>query len=200
MRLCSGIMMVLLVVSQPAQAADKAKARAAYGRATQDYDLGEYTEALDEFKEAYRQYEDPSFLFNIGQCHRQLGDKPAAVRAYRTYLIKLPNAPNRALVLDMIAKLEKSIDEEQATKAAPPQGTMTPSGETPPEPEPAVAAPAPVAAEPVVARTAPPPHTPVYKKWWLWTIVGVVVVGAAVGIGVGVSQTSSTPTFPGVTF
>ena len=27
----------------------------------------------------------------------------------------------------------------------------------------------------------------IVKKWWFWTIIGVVVVGAAVGIGVGAS-------------
>lgn len=29
-------------------------------------------------------------------------------------------------------------------------------------------------------------ETPIYKKWWLWTIVGVAVVGAGVGTGLGV--------------
>jgi hypothetical protein len=33
--------------------------------------------------------------------------------------------------------------------------------------------------------------TPVYKKWWLWTIVGVVVVGVAVGAGVGATAGGS---------
>lgn len=32
----------------------------------------------------------------------------------------------------------------------------------------------------------------VLTSWWLWTIVGVVVVGAAVGIGVGVGTTGAT--------
>ena len=32
---------------------------------------------------------------------------------------------------------------------------------------------------------------PVYKRWWLWTIVGVVVAGAAVGVGVGVGTQKS---------
>jgi len=30
--------------------------------------LGEYREALDQFKEAYRLKQDPSFLYNIAQC------------------------------------------------------------------------------------------------------------------------------------
>jgi tetratricopeptide (TPR) repeat protein len=29
--------------------------------------------------------------------------------------------------------------------------------------------------------------TPVYKKWWLWTIVGVAAVGLGVGLGVGLT-------------
>jgi hypothetical protein len=31
------------------------------------------------------------------------------------------------------------------------------------------------------------PRTPVYKKWWLWTVVGAVVVGGVVGTAVGVT-------------
>jgi hypothetical protein len=34
--------------------------------------------------------------------------------------------------------------------------------------------------------------TPVYKKWWLWTVVGVAVVGVGVGLGVGLG-TSHAP-------
>jgi hypothetical protein len=80
-----------------------------------------------------------------------------------------------------------------APKPAPPTMRVeTP----PPAPKPAPApAPAPaVAAQPAappaaVVQTAPSSApTPVYKKWWLWTIVGVVVVGAAVGAGVGVAS------------
>jgi hypothetical protein len=33
---------------------------------------------------------------------------------------------------------------------------------------------------------------PVYKKWWFWTITGVVVAGA-VGVGLGVGLTASQP-------
>ena len=46
-----------------------------------------------------------------------------------------------------------------------------------------------IAVVPPVA-TAPEAKTPIYKKWWLWTIVGVVVVGAGVGAGVGVALSS----------
>jgi hypothetical protein len=32
-----------------------------------------------------------------------------------------------------------------------------------------------------------PSSKPVYKKWWLWTIVGGVAVATGVGVGLGVA-------------
>jgi hypothetical protein len=62
-----------------------------------------------------------------------------------------------------------------------------------------VTAPPPEEAVKVTPAATPPPAPaegqPVYKKWWLWTIVGGVAV-VAVGVGVGVaygSQTTSPP-------
>jgi outer membrane biosynthesis protein TonB len=75
--------------------------------------------------------------------------------------------------------------------APPPSGS--PSATTPP------AAAAPTSATPGDSTAAPanavsaqaPEKTPVYKKWWLWTIVGVVVVGVAIGAGVGATAGGS---------
>ena len=36
----------------------------------------------------------------------------------------------------------------------------------------------------------------VYEEWWLWTIVGVVVVGTAVGVGVGVAASEPGTVLP----
>jgi tetratricopeptide (TPR) repeat protein len=191
-----------------------AKAQAASHAASQHYDLGEYREALEGFKEAYRNHEDPTFLFNIAQCHRQLGDKASAIRAYRTFLYKLPDSPNRVQVREMIARMEKQLADEQASKGGPPQGTLSPKAGPIPTPAPtretAASVPPPqLAAPPANEATAPKPGTPtvttqvaetqpkpVYKRWWLWTAVAaVVVVGVGVGLGVGLSSHSSgTPT------
>lgn len=49
-----------------------------------------------------------------------------------------------------------------------------------------------------VAPIAPAPSaparadTPVYKRWWLWTIVGVVVAGAATGTAIALTRDRST--------
>jgi tetratricopeptide (TPR) repeat protein len=198
----------LLALAWPAHADNKTIARERYRTATQHYDLGEYREALVDFKEAYRNYEEPSFLFNIGQCHRQLGEKELALRFFRTYLGKVPNAVNREEVRDMMTKLEASLQQERAASTAPPQGTIAPetSPTEPKEPTTPPAAtvtptpePPPPTATPAVTLTqpAPPPpaRTPVYKKWWLWTAVAVVAVGVGVGLGVGLTQ--SAPAAPG---
>src|SRR5258707_15617719 len=84
-RLLTLLLLFALVAPARATPEGKARAREAYRLATQHYNLGEYPEALKQFKEAYRLFEDASFLFNIGQCHRQMGNKQEAIRFYRTY-------------------------------------------------------------------------------------------------------------------
>ena len=92
-----------------AHADDRATAREAYRDGTRLYEVGEFAKALEAFKRAYLAYPDPSLLFNLGQCYRQLGVKPDAVRSYRQFLNKVPDAPNRADVERLIANLEASI-------------------------------------------------------------------------------------------
>jgi tetratricopeptide (TPR) repeat protein len=115
-----------------AHAGDRAAARAAFQRATQHFDLSEYAQALDDFKEAYRNFEDPSLLFNIAQCYRQLGNDEMAVKFYRTFLLKVPNARNREDVERLIAQLNRAIEDEKQRKSMPPQTPMAPN---PPLPE-----------------------------------------------------------------
>ena len=194
------VMIVLvLVAATTAHADDRDKARAAFRLGSQHYSLGEYKEALTSFKEAYRNYEDPSFLFNIAQCHRQLDQRADAIREYRMYLVNAPDAANRDEVRQLIARLERELAEERATKAAPPPGVQPPTA-TPAASEPAHVA-APPATTPALTLTATAPHereTPTYKKWWVWTIVGVGVAGGvAAGLAVGLTRGGgAAPTAP----
>jgi len=114
-----------------ARKADKDLARAAFLRGTKHYNLNEYKEALDSFKDAYRAYEEPSFLFNIAQCQRQLGMRADAIRSYRAYLREGSNIRNREDVEQIIAGLERSVRDEETTRARPPQGTLGPDGAPP---------------------------------------------------------------------
>jgi tetratricopeptide (TPR) repeat protein len=183
---------LLVSFVRTAAAEDRAHARAAFRAGSQHYNLGEFQQALDSFREAYRNYEDPSFLFNIAQCERQLGHKRAAVREYRAYLNNSENADNRESVRQTITQLEREIaaeDQRAAAAAATAQATK-------PAPEAAVVVPKPTL-EPTsetLTASAPPPfeRKPAYKKWWVWTIVGgVVAAGAATGLALAMTRPTS---------
>ncbi len=190
-------LVVLLSLARVASADDRAKARAAFRSGSQHYNLGEFQQALDAFKEAYRNYEDPSFLFNIAQCERQLGHKREAVREYRAYLNNSDNAPNRDSVRQVIGQLEREIaadDERAATEAAKANAGQSAAPAASEAPKPATIG------EPgatTLTASAPPPaeRKPAYKKWWVWTIVGgVVAAGAAAGLAVALTRTGPAPT------
>ncbi len=124
-----------------------------------------------------------------------MSERADALRFYKTYLKKLPDASNRDEVQRLIVLLEAQLKDEKTVQAVPPTGTIDPAAKTKAviEPGPSVT----VAATTIVAQ--PSRTTPVYKKWWLWTVVGVAVAGAAVGIGLGVALSKPAkfePTLP----
>jgi hypothetical protein len=112
------VVMGMLLAAVGAHAGDRTKAKVAYRKATQHFDLAEYGEALAAFKDAYREHEDATLLFNIAQCHRNLGDKAQALRFLRLYLVKEPKAANRGEVQAMIDNLEKAAAEERERPVA----------------------------------------------------------------------------------
>src|SRR5215471_9023085 len=88
------ISLAATAIGRTALADDKEAARREFLEGTRRYDLTEFAPALEAFKRAYLAYEDPAFLYNIAQCYRQLGEKQSAVKFYRSYLRKVPDAPN----------------------------------------------------------------------------------------------------------
>jgi tetratricopeptide (TPR) repeat protein len=172
--------------------ADKEVARQSFLEGTRLYDVADFNAALEAFKKAYLNYEEPSFLFNIAQCYRQLGNKSEALRFYRTYLRKSPSAPNSDEVHRLMAALETSLAQEKTAASAPPTGTLAPkggSGEASVAPASPPPAPLHVDSAPSLVASAPPPR-PAYRKWWFWTatVGGVAVAAAAIGIGLTLGQ------------
>lgn len=105
------------------------------------------------------------------------------------------------------AQPQKESAHEPAP-ASPPPVAATAAPKPAPAPAPAPAPQAQAEHEPTTSpalqltqSSAPPSErTPVYKKWWLWTIVGgVVVVGVGVGLGIGLTQSSAPSTHLGTT-
>src|SRR3712207_4295399 len=66
--------------------AQKQEAKQRYENARKLYDIGRYTEAIDEYQKIYLLTDDPNMLFNIAQCYRFMDRPEEAVRFYRNYL------------------------------------------------------------------------------------------------------------------
>jgi len=173
-----------------------AEAKRLYLSATRHFDLAEYPAALDDFKQAFRYKDDAVFLYNIAQCYRIMNKNEDALAFYRSYLRRQPDAPNRAEVEAKISALQEAIAMQEKARSLPKPGLETHESVAQPP-----SSPEPTQNSALVATSAPPKKTPVYKKWWLWTAVGgVVVAGAAVGLGLGLSSSSGPATFPRVNF
>jgi tetratricopeptide (TPR) repeat protein len=192
------LILLTLTVAFPAAAEDKDAARKAYSEGSRYYNLGQYGEALESFKRAYWSYEEPSFLYNIAQCHRALKHKSEAIEFYRSYLRTAPATPKRSEVEHLIAELEAALAQERAVARLSPEGPLSAPATTATSPAPSEAA----------ALTASAPesksHKPVWKRAWFWGVMAgaaVVVAGVAVGIGVGTSTTKDpSPSFGKVSF
>lgn len=150
-----------------------AKAKKLYNEGEKLFALGKFSAALTKYEAAFEAKPLPAFLFNIGQCHRNLGDYDSAIFSFRKYLKLQPDAQNREAVLDYIDELEHEKDKQSASDLqlhpSNPDGPTEPTGPTGPVDH---------------------PHQgkPIYKKWWFWggiAVVGAGVVGTAVVLGGG---------------
>jgi tetratricopeptide (TPR) repeat protein len=90
------------------------KAKALFAEGNQHYNLGEFTQALDKYKLAYRVKPLPAFQFNIAQCHRKLSQHKEAIAMYQAYLVDVPDAQNKPMVDSLIAESKKAIADEAA--------------------------------------------------------------------------------------
>lgn len=174
--------------------AQKGDARSHLVHGDQLYRDGQYAEAIDELKAGFAIEPLPDFLYALGQAERKRGDCRAAIAYYQRFLDTKPSSQRAVAALMQIDRCKEEMAAAPATTAPAP--TAAPS----PEPvAPATTAPAPTAA-PVVSATAEKQPAAserrAYKKWWVWTIVGVAAAGVGVGLGVGLTQKSFSPTLP----
>jgi tetratricopeptide (TPR) repeat protein len=154
---------LLGVTARVAAAEDAATVRAKqhFERGEKLYAATKFSDALDEYQQAFDAVPLAGFLFNIGQCYRNLGDYDAAVFSYRQYLKLAPAAANREQVEQLIRELETKRDQRDTERL----GLRAP----PP-------------AEPAPPPPAAPAERSVLRTWWFWT--GVAVVAAAGGVTV----------------
>lgn len=202
-------LLTLLGLTPTAHADDEAAAREHYRKGSSFFDVGRFSEAAHEYEVAYQFKNDPALLFNLGQAYRFSNEYEKAIIAYKSFLRRVPRASNAAIVQTHIANLQELIEKQKRAGTSAPSGTMAPESAVEPTPPPPAAAPATTTAtEPAkttastTASSAPDRPKPLYKKWWLWTVVGgVVVVGLGVGLGVALTHPrTSGSNLPSVAF
>jgi tetratricopeptide (TPR) repeat protein len=175
---------------------DKEQARVLAREATLHYKLGEYEDALKKYKEAFRTFQEPSLLFNIGQCHRQLGHKQEAEQAYKSYLRDLPQAENRPEVERLIEGIQAAIEQERQDKDRAPSGAIDVSkmDAFSPATVPTIAPSAQQEVTPIeVAQTPVENKESSTTSGWLWVGIGAAVVVGVIGI---VAISSGSTTYP----
>jgi tetratricopeptide (TPR) repeat protein len=181
------LLLVLASATTPCLALedDPAAAKSHFSMGTRLYEVGEYRQALDEFKAAHLAKPDPAFLYNIAQCHRQLGDLDLAATMYRRYLVASPNAKNRPEVEKRIAEIEADAAAKQKSGSEPargpaPEPVSPPPAEPPPLP--AVQAASPAASHLVQVPAEPKPARSIFNlrvlRWVGVGATGALVVGA----------------------
>jgi iron complex outermembrane receptor protein len=180
---------LVLLAQSFARADERSQAKEHYINGTKAFDLGAYDDAINEYSAAYRLNAQPELLYNIAQAHRLAGHTTEAVRFYRMFLVRSPNAANRGEVEQKIAELQKLLDQQKRTQNMPP--------DQPKPPEPVAPSTLPSATAPQAAATvAPaPPLTPTEAKGRRLKLAGIGVAAAGVALvvagGVMVGQAQS---------
>jgi hypothetical protein len=138
---------VIATAAAPAASADDRvdRARAHYQRGLELFNQSQYKAAIAEFAAADGLAPSPILEFNMALCYDRLGDDEEALRRYKLYLKRVPDATNRAEVEAKIARLEERAgagggkpdhealpDKGESDDASDPAAGAEPPAATPP--------------------------------------------------------------------
>jgi tetratricopeptide (TPR) repeat protein len=115
-----GVLLLSVFLAAPAGADNPQAAREHFVQASKYFDLGQYDDAIKEYKAAYDAKPDPALLYNIAQVHKLAGHPVDAIRFYKVYLLRVPDASNADEVHAKIAELQKAVDQERKAQTMPP--------------------------------------------------------------------------------
>ncbi len=200
------LLAALTLLSAVARADDAEEARRLYHEGETAFGMGRFLDAAAAFERAYTLSHKSQLLWNIAQAYRRqydddhdLGRLRHAIALYRNFIDLAPPAERRDGT-QALAAAEAELRAREAAPAVPARSPVPTNGAKPTAPGSLVEA------KPPAATTVTPtgvdaaeseekkPAAPVYKKWWLWTIVGVVAAGgAAAGTAVALGQPKDTP-------
>jgi tetratricopeptide (TPR) repeat protein len=184
-------------------AADPAemKAKALFKDGQQSYDLGQFAKALELYSEAYKLKPLPGFLFNIAQCHRQMGNWEQSAFFFGRFIDNSnPKAPNievaRELLEDARRKQAQAAEEAKAAedrrRAEEDKRAQEEQARRKADDEARRAADAALAQRALPPPPPPPAEEPVTKKAWFW----VLVVGGAAAVAGGATAAVVVATRP----
>ena len=152
-------------------------------QASQHSQAGRYGDARRLYEAAYALRPDPLLLYNLGRVQHKAGRPADAAGYYERYLAAGAEGSetNRRKTEQLLEQARKEAGISTPTIQAVSPGTAVQSPAS--QPAPATGA---AGLDPGAASGMEQPK-PLYKKWWLWTAVGVAAVGIAVGLGVGLA-------------
>lgn len=207
-RRCSSLILVTLLsasVLARAQTADSVspEVQALSDRARVESGKGNLKEAVRLYKEAYEIQQSPVLLFNIARTLHKLTRFDEAIVYYQLFVDSpVAEEGQKRKAREAIELLRGASGQKNDRPAKPPPAIIAPSGVSPRNAEssgPAMYEPRattasasqvsePAQIPPSASHTAPDSlSTPVYRKWWFWTLIGGAVVAGGVGLGVGLA-------------
>jgi tetratricopeptide (TPR) repeat protein len=161
----------------PATRDARAQAKAAVGQAQVDYQLGRFEAALDGYRRAYELFQAPVLLFDMAQCHRNLGNPERSKFFLEGYLRDETrmDPERRRLVEGLIAESAVALERQRAAAAAA-RAAAAPRGRPAGHPRIRLEAvddtPAPGLGVRDAASESSTSDRSILRRWWFWTAVG----------------------------
>lgn len=152
------------------QGTKRAKAQAEFAEGVRLYALGQVRQALAKFQAAYQALPSPGCRYHIAQCHRKLKEYKQAVFYYKGYLKDNKATPMASLVEGHLKTCRRRLKEAELKRRGILNPNLGNNGK---------------------GGTGGDKVVPVYKKWWLWTMVAIGVAAVATGLGVGLGLRDS---------
>jgi len=103
----------------------KERARLLFDKGVTAYREGRFYDAVDIFLETNRLYPDPKLSFNVGKAFEGMGNQAGALRYYRDYLRRSPDAADARDVETHVHQLEQALSQkglQQLTVLSDPDG------------------------------------------------------------------------------
>lgn len=159
------------------------------------WQAGRFIQAQRVYEQAYKRWPDAVLLYNLARVLHRAQRPAEAIPYYEKYLQSGAEGSE-----EQRRKAEQYVEQARREAGLPqPSSVSSFPSSAGPAPAPRPAAPSSNLAAPAAALTAEAgaAHpfdvsksssvSPVYKKWWFWTVIGAAAATVAVGVGIGVT-------------